>query len=399
LREVCDAWYATEAQMILRGLEILDPDRLDGRKRQVRVEYDRILSVAEDDPGVPGIALEEAIAFPGLINSHDHLEFNLYPPLGHRRYGDYVEWGYDIQARDRDLIQRIEDVPRSIRFAWGALKNLLTGVTRVSHHGTTRAEVPPLGPACIDRGLSLHSVQLGGGWRRRLNALENRAPYVFHVGEGTSTGAAKEVGTLLRWNLFRRELIGVHAIAMDEAQAARFSSLVWCPVSNEFLYGTTAPIARLKQRTTILFGTDSTLTADWNLWNHLRRAREIGALSDRELFLSVTRTPAEVWRVPRAGRIEADRAADIVVARKKEQSPWDAFFAIDPEDILLVMRGGRVLMKDAAIDVGDPAGCPFRIRIRDRAKDLAIDAGALIDALRARAIAANLPIERGDRAC
>src|SRR5580704_3254405 len=58
----------------------------------------------------PVLEFEQAIAFPGLTNSHDHLEFNLYPLLGHRRYRDYLEWGMDIHRQDEARIATIQRV-------------------------------------------------------------------------------------------------------------------------------------------------------------------------------------------------------------------------------------------------------------------------------------------------
>ena len=49
---------------------------------------------------------------------------------------------------------------------------------------------------------------------------------------------------------------------MDEQQATAFEALVWCPASNYFLLNTTAAVDKLKTKTSILFGTDSTLTSD-----------------------------------------------------------------------------------------------------------------------------------------
>jgi len=50
-----------------------------------------------------------AIAFPGLINSHDHLEFNLFPKLGNRIYNDYIEWGNDINAQNKKQIESVKN--------------------------------------------------------------------------------------------------------------------------------------------------------------------------------------------------------------------------------------------------------------------------------------------------
>ena len=236
-------------------------------------------------------------------------------------------------------------------------------------------------------------MRLGGRWRWRLNAPISRAPYVFHIGEGTSREARDEADELIRWNLFGRELVGVHAIAMRAEQASAFRAVVWCPVSNEFLYGVTADVASLKRETSILFGTDSTLTGDWNLWNHLRLARAREALSDRELFDAVTRAASVAWRLGSTGRIAAGDAADLVVARKKAENPWDAFFAVQPEDILLVLRGGKVMLYDASLEMQAPPGLFSVVRLGATEKRVAEDIPALLAAIRSAGGRPNLPIE------
>src|ERR1700747_2757751 len=57
---------------------------------------------------------EHAIVFPGLINSHDHLDFNLFPRLGNKRYNSYVEWGKDIHKHDKQVIDKVQKIPRGL---------------------------------------------------------------------------------------------------------------------------------------------------------------------------------------------------------------------------------------------------------------------------------------------
>src|ERR1700744_6413118 len=78
---------------------------------------------------------DNAIAFPGLINSHDHLEFNLFPQLGNKKYNNYVEWGTDIHLNNKPLIDNVLKIPKSLRAEWGIYKNLINGVTTVVNHG------------------------------------------------------------------------------------------------------------------------------------------------------------------------------------------------------------------------------------------------------------------------
>jgi cytosine/adenosine deaminase-related metal-dependent hydrolase len=333
---------------------------------------------------------DAAIAFPGLVNSHDHLEFNVYPALGHRRYVDYLDWGDDIHRRDARLIALLERVPRPARLRWGALKNVLCGVTTVAHHGDSPDTGTSL-PVDTVAATSIHSIRAAPRWRWRLNAPRDRSPYVFHVGEGTSSSARREVDELVRWNLFGRRLVAVHALGIDAEQATRFQAVVWCPVSNEYLYGATADVAAIKRRTAVLLGTDSTLTGDWNIWSHLRCARAHGGLDDRELFESVTLVAAQAWRRPKTGRIAPGLVANLVVARRKARNVYDAFFAVDPEDILLVLKGGAIVLCDASLDIR-PAGQSSSVRIGTSEKWVAEDVPGIVAVLRKWGVQPNLPI-------
>jgi SAM-dependent methyltransferase len=333
-----------------------------------------------------------AIAFPGLTNSHDHLEFNLYPALGHRHYADYAEWGADIHHHDAAAIARIERVPRNLRLRWGALKNVLCGVTAVAHHGPARDDLSRLPIGCI-RTTSIHSLRGAPRWRWRLNAPVGGSPVVVHIGEGTSRAAAQEIDELLRWNLLRRSLVAVHAIGMLPDQARRFRAVVWCPISNEFLYGTTPDVARWKEDTIVLFGTDSTVSADWNLWSHLRRARALGYLDDRELFDALTRSAATAWRRHGTGALAPGLRANLVVARRMAGDPWDAFFALDPEDILLVLKDGVPVLQDTSF--GPASAMPPRssvLCLGASKKWVAEDVPALLTGLRTFGVEPNLPI-------
>lgn len=113
----------------------------------------------------------------------------------------------------------------------------------------------------------------------------------------------------------------------------------------------TAEINQLKHVTPILFGTDSTLSSDWSVWNHLRLARKTGLLNDDELFYSITTTPASIWGLRQVGAIIEKYKADIVVARKNNKSGnyLDTFFGTTTEDILLVIKNGSIILFDETL--------------------------------------------------
>lgn len=335
--------------MLLRNVCIVD-EQEEGLK-DVLIRDGVIQEIADsihDDPAT--IDLNGAIAFPGLINSHDHLNFNLFPQLGNPVYKSYIDWGKDIHANNKEAIAAVLKIPESLRIQYGIYKNLLNGVTTVVNHGEP-LNIANSPIAVHQRCHSLHSVAFERLWKWKLNRpFAGNNPFVIHIGEGTTPAAIAEIDTLLRWNLFNRKLIGIHGVSMTPAQATRFKALVWCPASNVFMLNKTARVNVLKRYTSVIFGSDSTLSAEWNIWNHLRLARKTGMLTDRELFESLTVTPASVWGLNDRGKIAQGLQADIVVVRgKKEAGSMDAFFNINPDDILLVVQRGQVRLFDAAI--------------------------------------------------
>ncbi len=291
-----------------------------------------------------GISIANAHAFPGLINSHDHLDFNLFPLLGNRVYQHYTDWGNDIHANNKEAIEQVLKVPASLRTQWGLYKNLLNGFTRVINHGA-KLEINEDWITVSQDHHAFHSVAFEKNWKWKLNdPFRKNKPFVMHVGEGTGEPATKEINQLIKWNLFRRKIIAVHGVAMNEKQAGSFKGLVWCPASNYFLLNKTAAIDRLKHHTPVVFGTDSTLTSSWNAWEQIRMARKTGMFTDDELFASLTSRPAALWGWNDLGKTEVNMNADIVVAKKKEN-----FFSTDPEDILLVIHKGKVSLFDETL--------------------------------------------------
>ena len=61
------------------------------------------------------VALRDVIVFPGLVNAHDHLEFNLFPFLANRRYTNYKEWSSDIHINNKNEIAAVLQIPIELR--------------------------------------------------------------------------------------------------------------------------------------------------------------------------------------------------------------------------------------------------------------------------------------------
>lgn len=334
--------------MVLRNIHIMPA----GRMQSVQVTNSNITAVGNIVPDDNAdIEFDGAIAFPGLINSHDHLDFNLFPQLGNRIYNNYVEWGDDIHVQDKKPIAAVLQIPQQLRIQWGVYKNLLNGITTVVNHGQhLQAAMKPL-ITVWQNCYSIHSVKLGGRWQTMLiNPFKRKWPFVIHLGEGTDEAAYTEISQYTRTNIFKRKTIAVHGVAMDAKQASAFEALVWCPDSNYFLVGETADVSTLKNYTSIIFGTDSTLSASWSIWEQLRTAIGTEKITKDELFDMVTTTPAKVWNMPGYGEIGVNKVADIVITKRKFNAAGEHdFFALTPADILLVIQQGQIRLFDEAL--------------------------------------------------
>jgi len=281
--------------------------------------------------------LGDAIAFPGLINSHDHLAFSCYSPTGSPPYLDFLAWSRDVQAKS-EMIERIERIPYAVRVQFGVLKNLLWGVTVIADHGG-RQNCLSL-PIAIMRHCTLHSPELEK-WAS-LKLRFGGSTIVAHLAEGVDDASRERALALLRWNVASRPVVGVHCVSLRDADFAKLAALVWCPASNFFLFGRTADIAQAAAHTRVLFGTDSPLSAPGTIWDHIRTARAY--FSGEALLSSLTAEAAHFWGLPDS------RAADnFVIARRRAASAWDSFYAITPSDILLVVHDGSPALIDSRL--------------------------------------------------
>jgi cytosine/adenosine deaminase-related metal-dependent hydrolase len=325
----------------------------ESRPIQIAISDEKILKVEPcnklTNTDSAQINFTSATVFPGLINSHDHLDFNCFPVLGQRKYSNYTEWGKYIHKMYKEYIDSILKIPQHLRTEWGIYKNLLAGVTTVVNHGSYLK----LDNSLINvyqKPQSLHSVWFENNWKWKLNnPFQKNKDCIIHTGEGSDQQSSDEIDQLLKYNLLRRNLVGVHGVAMNANQARYFKGLVWCPESNRVLLNKQADIRTLKEHTNIIFGTDSTLTGNWNFWHHLRFARSLHQVNDSELFKMITSSPAQLWNL-NVGELKAGKDADLVVIKKKTGIPtWEDVYKTNPEDILLIITKGMIRMYDKAL--------------------------------------------------
>ena len=276
---------------------------------------------------------------PGLINAHDHLHRNGYGRLGRPPYANAYEWGRDIHARDAAAIARGRAVARLDALRVGAWKNLLSGVTTVVHHDPWEPAFESGFPIAVPRIRSAHSL----GFDATITGQGR--PLAIHVAEGTDPRSAREVHDLADRRWLTPDLLAVHVVGPDEAGIDLLrrsgAAVVWCPTSNLFLFGRTAPRELLAPGIDVLLGSDSLLTADGTLLDELRAARRLELVSDERLLDAVGAVAAARLGLA-APSLAPGAPANVIVLKKP-------IFEATADDVTVVVAAGKLRVLDPAL--------------------------------------------------
>ncbi|HUI55887.1 MAG TPA: amidohydrolase family protein [Bryobacteraceae bacterium] len=305
------------------------------------------------------------VLLPGLVNAHDHLEFNLFPELGRGPYPNAAEWARDIYRPAQSPIREQLRVPKPVRLWWGGLKNLLSGVSTVCHHNPYDPAVFGADfPVRVVRRFSwAHSLAFEPDVPARFQRAPSRQPFLIHCGEGTDASSRREVRTLDSLGALDQRTAIVHGVALTPADVAlmrrRGAALVWCPTSNLNMLGRTVSRGVLRSGLPVALATDSALSAAVDLQDELRVARRY-IPADR-LYDMVTSVPAKILRLSRS-----DTAGDWIAVRSSGQSPAQAL--LDGSVALVVVAGRvRLISPDLARQVPGRLLRTFQpLRLADR---------------------------------
>jgi cytosine/adenosine deaminase-related metal-dependent hydrolase len=318
------------------------------------------------------IDLDGACVFPGLINAHDHLELNHFGPLRPRAaYTNASDWIDDLApiVRDDPRVRQNVAHPLKWRLFVGGLKNILSGVTTVAHHNPRYREIRDGFPVHVLKKYRwAHSFYLQGkpvgakgergGVTEHAAAAPVAEPFMVHLGEGVDDRARAELAALESGGGLRANTVLVHGVAITAEEWRRAigagASLVWCPASNEYLFGSTVKARRFIDAhpdalAHMAIATDSRLTGARDLLDEMRVARAAGGVSADELLAMATTSAARVLKLPRAGRIAVGGAADLLVLPRLAATPAETLLAATRRDVSLVVLGGRPMVGTSAL--------------------------------------------------
>jgi cytosine/adenosine deaminase-related metal-dependent hydrolase len=314
--------------------------------------------VAIDDPPHKNDRVVEGqggIFIPGLINAHDHLELNTFKRLKYReQYSHSRQWIEDIEARfdsDPDLVEPRQQ-PLADRLLASALKNLLSGVTTICHHNPLHRFLRFGYPIDVVKEYGFcHSLFRGDNPTHSYQKTKPDQPWMIHLAEGVDAEAQSEFEQLFDLGLVQPNTVLVHGVGLtsDQRQTLleRGGALIWCPGSNNFLFGQTAEVCELAQAGRLALGSDSRLSGEFDLLEELRLAYASNQLSPQQLFQIVTTGPARILRLRRGGlgQIRPGGQADLVLLPPPSTPDYFLdFLSLKRSQVALVLQAGRPLV-------------------------------------------------------
>lgn len=363
------------ATYALGGTVILPWGTMNG---YVLVKDDSIVGLVASRDAVPcGATVVDTggVIAPGLVDLHNHVAYNFMGPwAAPKLYNNRYQW-----ADDPSYATAVKAPYNAVKNAghlcqaqkYGELRALMGGTTTIQgsigytcQNGWVRNVESYM--FCRDHirqnVLPVKSISTTDAQRliSQFEAGTTKA-YLVHLAEGIDDSSRAELDTLRSLGLLRKEVVAIHATALNPAQLQEMGTagmkIVWSPASNLALYGTTTDIP-----TALSAGIKVALAPDWTPSgsNHLlgelkvadriNKTRFNNLLSDQQLFDMATSIPAEIAGLQdKVGRIAPGMAADLVVVRANGKAPLRAVIEAEQADVLLTVVGGQAMYGDTTM--------------------------------------------------
>jgi cytosine/adenosine deaminase-related metal-dependent hydrolase/ubiquinone/menaquinone biosynthesis C-methylase UbiE len=307
------------------------------------------------DTATQALDLSGYVLLPGLINAHEHLEFGLFPRLGRSAgapsYQNSPEWAREIHQVHASIIEHYRQIPQSNHLWWGAIRNLLCGVTTICHHNPLHAELthPDFPVHVVSHFGWSHSLTFDPDVTERFQATPTGQPFILHAAEGVDEDSRNEVSELDQMQTLADRTVLVHGLACTAEEISlinrRGASLVVCPTSNRFLFGKTLSRELLASVDRLSLGSDSPITAAGDLLDEVQYLYEESGLDPKSIFRMITTASAEMLHLKDGqGRIAKSGVADLIAIPDRYDTPALALSNLAFDDVELVMLGGQVQM-------------------------------------------------------
>ena len=387
---VCEV-VAGGSSLLVRG-DLLAPEGIL-HNGQVLIDPSGLIACAGCDcsatagfAGATELRCAHGLVTPGLINAHDHITFTGNAPKAHgtERFDHRHDWRKGLEGHKK--------IPVAATYgaeAWGELRNIFGGATSMFGSGSAgglmrNLDQNTLGLPAADK-TTYETFPLGDSDGKMLvgscaysyaqtdTAVAAMHCFVPHVAEGVNAAARNEFLCLSSAanggeDLVRANTAFIHGVGTTAVDAGMMAhdgtGLVWSPRSNVDLYGNTAGVTMFATvGVNIALGTDWTASGSMNLLRELRCAellnkKNFGSFfSDRDLVDMVTSNTARMFHLDQVlGSLQAGHVGDVSIFDASKHPDERAVLDAEPQDVVLVLRGGNSLYGDSKVVSALPNG-------------------------------------------
>lgn len=356
----------------------------------ISIAGSQIEDVSATQPRAQGSHLETgSFIFPGLIDLHDHITWNILPRWrANRLFMNRYEW-QQTTAYSIALDQPHYAISANHKLAcdagrYGEIKAIIGGATSIV--GNLAPTSGTNDNACIlglTRNLDIYSGFTGSVLNKEKvwnvvfplemsiaatvavrSGLDSGAvkALLIHAGEGnpTDAAAAREFQMLAKGGdgFIHSGVSVIHGAAFNLADFQQMAKagmgLIWSPRSNIELYGATTDVRSAKSS-----GVKIALAPDWSpsgsdgMIEELKYASTWNAsqyppvFAENELANMATALPAQLAGADKQiGTLAKGMYADLLLIRRKGKDAYEALLYASPADVRLVVIGGTPVYGD-----------------------------------------------------
>jgi 5-methylthioadenosine/S-adenosylhomocysteine deaminase len=349
----------------------------------VTIDKARIAQVAKTSRKVQDtmqVDVNGMLVFPGLINCHDHLLGTYVPRVGDRRpYLNWLEWDNDLKSSP--AYAERQQIESTDLYQLGGFRHLLCGITRVQDHiphfvrelFAKNVPIRIISDFAMAHSVTSFALKWGDGIEpEHAKAKEKNIPFITHCSEGYDEETLRSVDTLAAKGALSKQTVLIHGIAFSdkdmELLAEKKCNVVWCPVSNLYMFEQTARVKELMDMgINVCLGTDSPMSGSFSLFEEFRTAREFFRfaygrnIDDKALVDMLTTNAAKAMCLQDAGEIAEGKAADLLLIDGNATNPWASLTHADYADVMLVIADGQPRYGDIAFQpVFDAMKIPYQ---------------------------------------
>jgi large repetitive protein len=349
---------------------------------------------ASPDAAGAQVVCANGVIFPGLIDPHQHADYNHMPVFKHeRRYDNRNTWRkheplYDDFKIPHKPFGSSNQANQVLAQRYAEVRLAMSGATTMS--GTAGSLLGNAGISGwirnIDSFDSASSGLAGGifgdpdtdsvvvraadgaidaaGTQAHLGPIKLRMAtpsyraFLPHIAEGIDANARLEFDEADKNGVITDKTAIIHCVGCSTTQFARMAEvkadLIWSPRSNIDLYGLTANVTTAhKLGVRISLGVDWTPSGSMNPIGELQCAAKLNdtylnhSFTDAELVAMSTLGGAQALNLDdQLGKIEAGYLADLTVIAGDRTHPFRALIEARAEQVRLVTIGGLALYGD-----------------------------------------------------